>query len=195
MKVLVTGGAGFIGSHIAEELAKRGFDVIVLDNFDTGNRENTARLPGRVEVIEGDVRDLAAVKKAARGAGCVFHFAAIASVQRSITDPVETNGVNITGTLNVLLASRDEGIKRVVFASSCAVYGDPGEGKKKEDLAPDPMSPYAVSKLAGEYYCKIFHSVFGLETVILRYFNVFGPRQSPFSDYCRRNTEVHLAHA
>jgi len=195
MKVLVTGGAGFIGRHIAEELAKRGFDVIVLDNFDTGNRENTARLPGRVEVIEGDVRDLAAVKKAARGAGCVFHFAAIASVQRSITDPVETNGVNITGTLNVLLASRDEGIKRVVFASSCAVYGDPGEGKKKGRSGPGSDVALRGFQTGRRILLQNFPFGFRPGNGHIAVFQRFWAQAKPFLGLCRRNTEVHLAHA
>ena len=184
---LVTGGAGFIGSHIVDELVCRGNHVRVLDNLSTGKRENlvaaTRRQPSGVEIIEGDVRDPDTVRRATSGVDYVLHQAALASVPRSVADPLTTNEVNVTGTLNVLVAAREAKVKRVVFASSSSVYGDSPTLPKHEQMPTDPLSPYAVSKLAGENYCRAFHRVYGLPTVALRYFNVFGPRQDPTSQY------------
>ncbi|RPH30644.1 SDR family oxidoreductase [bacterium] len=187
MHYLVTGGGGFIGSHIVEELLLRGQRVRVLDNFSTGRRENLA-FPGmaarqNLEVVEGDICDAAGVRSAMRGIDFVLHEAALASVQRSIDDPLATNEVNVRGTLNVLLAARGAGVKRLVFASSSSVYGDSVASPKREDLPANPLSPYAVSKLAGERYCIAFHLAYKLPAVCIRYFNVFGPRQDPNSQY------------
>ena len=181
--MLVTGGAGFIGSHIVERLLGLGHEVRVLDNLSTGKRENLESLEGEVELLEADVRDPEAVARAVRGVDVVFHEAALASVPRSVDDPVGSNEVNVTGTLNVLVASRDAGVRRVVYASSSSIYGDTPELPKREDMAPSPESPYAVGKLAGESYCSVFTSLLGVECVSLRYFNVFGPRQDPASQY------------
>lgn len=183
MKYLVTGGAGFIGSNIVEELLKRGEKVRVLDNFSTGRRVNLNKFAGDIELIEGDIRSLSTVYRAVDGVDFILHQAALPSVPRSILDPVTTNEVNITGTLNVLIAARDRGVKRVVFASSSSVYGNDPRQPKHEDMRPRPMSPYAISKLAGEVYCSVFTELYNLETVILRYFNIFGPRQDPNSQY------------
>src|SRR3954470_25016917 len=183
MRALVTGGAGFIGSHLTERLLQEGFEVRVLDNFSTGRRENLLGLGHDVEVIEGDVQSHERVHTAVRGCELVFHQAALPSVPRSIQDPLTSNATNVTGTLNVLLAARDGGVRRVVYASSSSVYGATPGLPKQEDMIPLPISPYAVAKLAGEGYCRSFHEVFGLETVSLRYFNVFGPRQDPLSQY------------
>lgn len=180
---LVTGGAGFIGSHLVEALVKRGDRVIVFDNFSTGKWENLAAVADRIEIIEGDVCDGAAVKQVVKGVDLIFHQAAIVAVPRSMKDPLETHATNATGTLNLHLAARDANVKRVVFASTCAVYGDNSILPKNEAMCPEPKSPYAVSKLAGEGYCQVFKEAFGLETVVLRYFNVFGPRQDPTSPY------------
>src|SRR4051812_16329673 len=181
-RVLVTGGGGFIGSHLAERLLALGCEVRILDSFATGRRENLADL-GDAELVEGDVQSYERVHTAMRGCEYVLHQAALPSVPRSVQDPLMTNVVNVTGTLNVLLAARDSGVRRVVFASSSSVYGPGLELPKREDLTPRPVSPYAVSKLAGESYCRAFSSVYGLETLALRYFNVFGPRQDPNSQY------------
>jgi UDP-N-acetylglucosamine 4-epimerase len=183
MKVLVTGGAGFIGSHIVERLVKEGYEVKVLDNFSTGRRENLAAVAAQIEIIEGDIRDFPAVCQAVRSCDVIFHEAALCSVVRSVEKPQDTNTVNIDGTLNVLLAARDERVKRVVCASSSSVYGDTPALPKKETQTPAPASPYAVTKLTGELYCRNFFRLFGLETFSLRYFNVFGPRQDPNSAY------------
>ena len=183
MKILVTGGAGFIGSHIVYELINRGDKVRVLDNFATGKKENIAQIMDKIELIEGDLRDIETVKKAVDGIDYILHQGAIPSVPRSIQDPATTNEVNVGGTLNVLIAARDAKIKGVVYASSSSVYGEVKGKRKKENMTSSPLSPYALSKLAGEYYCKIFYSIYGLETVMLRYFNVFGPRQDPLSQY------------
>ena len=183
MKVLVTGGGGFIGCHLVERLLRDGHNVRVLDNFATGRRENLVGLLDDVELVEGDMQSYERVHTAVRGCELVLHQAALPSVPRSVQDPLTSNASNVTGTLNVLLASRDEGVKRVVFASSSSIYGANPELPKHEDLIPLPISPYAVAKLAGEGYCRSFHEVFGLETVSLRYFNVFGPRQDPLSQY------------
>lgn len=183
MRALVTGGGGFIGSHIAERLAQDGHDVRILDNFSTGRRDNLLHLRDDLEIVEGDIQSYERVHNAVRGCEVVFHQAALPSVPRSIQDPLTSNGCNVIGTLNVLLAARDEGVSRVVFASSSSVYGSNPTLPKHEELAPAPFSPYAVAKLAGEGYCRSFHEVYGLPTVALRYFNVFGPRQDPLSQY------------
>lgn len=183
MKYLVTGGAGFIGSHIADALVESGESVRVLDNLSTGKLDNLRSILDRIEMIEGDLRDAETVRQAVSGVDYVLHQGALPSVPRSIADPVEVDTVNVMGTLNVLVAARDEGVKRVVYASSSAVYGDAPVLPKTEKMKPEPKSPYAVSKLAAEQYCHVFTEVYGLETVSLRYFNVFGPRQDPASQY------------
>ncbi|MFP5261923.1 MAG: SDR family oxidoreductase [Blastocatellia bacterium] len=180
---LVTGGAGFIGSHICERLLREGHGVRVLDNFFSGKRANLEHLGGEIDLIEGDVRDAAAVAGAMKGVHIVFHEAALGSVPRSVADPVTTHEVNITGTLNVLLAARDAGARRVVYASSSSVYGETQELPKHEGITPQPLSPYALSKLAGEHYITVFNHVYGFEAVALRYFNIFGARQDPESQY------------
>jgi UDP-glucose 4-epimerase len=180
---LVTGGGGFIGSHLVERLCRDGHRVRVLDNFATGRRENLAHLTDRIELIEGDIRSFEQVRGAMGGADRVFHFAALPSVPRSVQDPLASNESNITGTLNVLLAARDEGVRRVVFASSSSVYGANSELPKREEMPARPVAPYAVAKLGAEGYCRAFFEVYGLETVSLRFFNVFGPRQDPRSEY------------
>lgn len=182
MKALVTGGAGFIGSNLVRELLERGDDVRVLDNFSTGNRANLAEVD--VEVVEGELRSYERVHAAVRGVEVVFHLGAVGSVPRSVQDPLTSSAVNVEGTLNVLLAARDEGVRRVVFSSSTSVYGSSRELPTRESTPPDPISPYGVAKLAAERYCVSFSRVYAsFETVVLRYFNVFGPRQSPFSQY------------
>jgi len=185
MRYIVTGGAGFIGSHIAEHLATNGHEVIIFDNLFTGKKENIRHLITErgVSFVEGSVTDIQALKKIADDADGIFHQGAIVSVPRSVKNPIATNEANVQGTLNVLVAARDSGVKKVVFASSSSVYGDTPVLPKQEDMKPLPISPYAVSKLSGEYYCRVFSSVYGLPTVCLRYFNVFGPRQDPTSEY------------
>jgi len=183
MKFLVTGGAGFIGSNIVESLVRRGDTVVVLDNFSTGKRANLDGFRDRVQVVEGSITDLPTVRRAVEGVDFVFHQAALASVQRSVEDPLTSNEVNVKGTLNVLVAARDAGVKRVVYAASSSAYGDTEVLPKREDMPPKPLSPYAIQKWVGEQYCRVFASLFGLDTVALRYFNVFGPRQDPNSDY------------
>lgn len=183
MKYLVTGGAGFIGSNIVEELLRKRQAVRVLDNFSTGKRENLAQFSDRIEIIEGDIREYVTVREAVEGVDVILHQAALPSVPRSIADPLTTNEVNVTGTLNVLCAAKDAGVKRVVFASSSSVYGNTPELPKHEGMATNPLSPYAVSKLAAEKYCQVFASLYNMETIVLRYFNVFGPRQDPSSQY------------
>ncbi len=180
---LVTGGAGFIGSHIAQALLARGERVRIFDNLSTGRTSNLDALHGEVEVVRADLRDVEAVRAAMEDVDVVFHQAAIASVPESLADPVTTLEVNIVGTQNVLLAARDRGVRRVVFASSCALYGKRPELPSHEALLPNPLTPYAVHKLTGEGLCSVSTRSFGLETVALRYFNVFGPRQDPASDY------------
>jgi nucleoside-diphosphate-sugar epimerase len=187
---LVTGGSGFIGSNIVEALLRRGEYVVVLDDFSTGRRENLEAvqhaLPAdRVppEILEGDLRDEALLRRAMQGVTHVLHQAALPSVQRSVEDPLSSHEVNATGTLRLLMAARDAGVRRFVYASSSSVYGDTPTLPKIESMTPTPQSPYAISKLAGEYYCRVFHSLYGLETVSLRYFNIFGPRQDPKSQY------------
>jgi UDP-N-acetylglucosamine/UDP-N-acetyl-alpha-D-glucosaminouronate 4-epimerase len=182
-KVLVTGGAGFIGSNLVHALLERGDTIRVLDNFATGNRANLAGIEDDIEVVEGELRSYERVHNAVRGVEVVFHQGALPSVPRSIQDPLTTSAVTIEGTLNVLLAARDEDVRRVVFASSSSVYGNSGTLPRTETQQPDPISPYAVAKLAAERYCVSFSRVYGLETVALRYFNVFGPRQNPHSQY------------
>ena len=182
MKALVTGGAGFIGSNLVRALLERGDEVRVLDNFSTGNRANLEGLD--VEVVEGELRSYERVHAAVRGVEVVYHLGALGSVPRSVQDPLTSNAVNVEGTLNVLLAARDEGVRRVVFSSSTSVYGSSRELPTSESTPPDPLSPYGVAKLAAERYCISFSRVYeSFETVVLRYFNVFGPRQSPHSQY------------
>ncbi len=182
-RYLITGGAGFIGSNLAEALVKAGHRVRILDNFATGARANLAALAGGVELLEGDLRDPASVEQAVRGAEVVFHQGALPSVARSLEDPVTTHAVNATATLLLLQAARRAGVRRVVYASSSSVYGDSPTLPKREEMPTQPKSPYAVSKLAGEGYCQVFAASLGLETVSLRYFNIFGPRQDPASPY------------
>jgi UDP-N-acetylglucosamine 4-epimerase len=186
MLYLITGGAGFIGSSLAEALLGKGNSVRILDNFSSGKRANLdfTSTP-ELEVIEGDIRDPDTCRQAISGADYVLHHAALASVPLSVDDPVLANDINITGTLNMLVASRDAGVRRFVFASSTAVYGDTDDGTspKVETMQPAPLSPYAINKLTGEEYCRLFHRIYGLETVALRYFNVFGPKQDPASEY------------
>lgn len=180
---LVTGGAGFIGSHIARELVRQGETVRVFDNFSTGCRQNLSGLLDALDLIEGDIRDLALVQAAAQGVDYILHQAALPSVPRSIADPITTHQVNVTGTLNVLMAARQANVRRVVYASSSSVYGNSPTLPKREEMPTNPLSPYAVSKLAGENYCRAFYQVYGLPIVALRYFNVFGPHQDPASQY------------
>jgi UDP-glucose 4-epimerase len=180
---LVTGGAGFIGSALARALLARGDRVRVVDNFFSGNRDNLAEVAKDVELVEGDVRDEAALARALAGVELVFHQAAIPSVPRSLADPIASHDVNATGTLKVLAAAKKAGVRRVVYAASSSAYGDTPTLPKIETMRPMPLSPYAVSKLAGEHYCQVYAGAFGLETVSLRYFNVFGPRQDPKSEY------------
>jgi nucleoside-diphosphate-sugar epimerase len=183
MRVLVTGGAGFVGSQLSERLLADGHGVRVLDNFATGRRENLDGAAGDVELVEGDVQSYERVHNAVRGCEVVFHQAALPSIPRSVQDPLTTNAANVIGTLNVLLAARDSGVRRVIYASSSSVYGVNEQLPKSEDTTAQPASPYAVGKLAAEGYCRSFWEVYGLETVSLRYFNTFGPRQDPLSQY------------
>ncbi|NQT83346.1 SDR family oxidoreductase [bacterium] len=180
---LVTGGAGFIGSNIASELVRRGESVRIIDDLSTGREQNLNAFLDKVEFIRGDICDSAIIQKAVSGVDYVLHQAAIPSVERSVKDPATTNKANVDGTLSLLIASRDAGVKRVVFASSSSIYGDSPTLPKTEDMTPNPLSPYAASKIIGEYYCRVFHNLFRLETICLRYFNVFGPRQDPTSQY------------
>ncbi len=183
MKVLVTGGAGFIGSHICERLVKEGHQVVAYDNLSSGKRENLAHLASRVELVEADVRDAPQLDYYASGCDLIYHEAAIVSVPYSVEHPQETHDVNIQGTLNVLMAAKRRSVKRVVFACSAAVYGDDPEMPKRETMRAAPMSPYGVEKIAGEHYLGVWNQLYGVETVSLRYFNVFGERQDPRSPY------------
>ncbi len=182
-KFLITGGAGFIGSNLARKLVSMGEEVVILDDFSTGKRENLEDLQSRVKIIEGDICSMQTVRDATKGCHYVLHHAAVVSVVRSVEDPIRSNAVNVDGTLNCLVAARDAGVKRFVYAASSSAYGNSPTLPKREDMKPDPMSPYGVSKLVGEMYCKVFNDVFGLETVSLRYFNIFGPYQDPHSQY------------
>jgi len=183
--VLVTGGGGFIGSNLTEALLKKGHAVRVLDNFSTGKRENLAfdRDSPSLEIVEGDISHSGLCLKAMEGIDYVFHQAALPSVQSSVEDPLTSNSVNVGGTLNILLAAREAGVKRVIYASSCAIYGENPVLPKKEEMAPEPLSPYALQKYIGEQYGRLFFQLYGLETISLRYFNVFGPKQDPDSLY------------
>ncbi|HZM97931.1 MAG TPA: SDR family NAD(P)-dependent oxidoreductase, partial [Pyrinomonadaceae bacterium] len=180
---LVTGGAGFIGSHIASALLAEGARVRVLDDLSTGHRENIDEIGGDVDFIQGSVADEALLAKVLEGVELVFHEAAIPSVPRSVKVPQQTHVASVDGTFSLLLAARDQKVRRVVYAGSSSAYGDQPTLPKSEQMSPDPLSPYAVAKLVGEYYCRVFTRVYGLETVTLRYFNVFGPRQDPGSQY------------
>lgn len=182
-RYLVTGGAGFIGSHIAETLVKRGDEVRVLDDLSTGKKENLAGIAGKIEFIQGDIRDLATCRRAVEGVGTVFHEAALASVVRSVADPILNDAINVRGTLNMLVAAKDAGVLSFVLASSSAVYGADPALAKVEGREGKPLSPYGVSKFVDEKYAQIFHVLHGLNAVALRYFNVFGPRQDPSSEY------------
>ena len=180
---LVTGGAGFIGSHIVQELLRRKHRVRVLDNFSTGTRKNLSGFLDKIDLVEGDIRDMVAVRKAVGGIDYVLHQAALASVERSVDNPLETNEVNVQGTLYLLEAARKARVRRFVLASSSSVYGSSQRLPKRETMKPNPLSPYAITKLTGERYCQVFFDLYGLETTCLRYFNVFGPRQDPNSHY------------
>lgn len=183
MKCLVTGGGGFIGNNLVRRLLERGDEVRVLDNFSTGKRENIGDIVDRIALIEGDIRSYHIVREAVDGIDVIFHLAALPSVPRSVKDPITTHEVGVNGMLNVLQAARDCSVSRVIFASSSSVYGDTPTLPKHEGMIPAPLSPYAVSKVTGEYYCQVFFRLYGLETVALRYFNIFGPRQDPTSQY------------
>ena len=183
MRCLITGGAGFIGSHLVEAALDRGYEVKVLDNLSTGRRDNLSGSRGKVNLVVGDIRDRGLVNKAARGMDLIFHHAAMAEVPASVDNPILSAEVNDLGTLNVFLAARDAGVKRVVYAGSSAVYGDIKELPHRECMKPDPTSPYAAHKLIGEHYANMFGRLYGLDVVSLRYFNVFGPRQDPSSPY------------
>ncbi|HVP81181.1 MAG TPA: SDR family oxidoreductase [Thermodesulfobacteriota bacterium] len=184
-KILVTGGAGFIGSNLTEALLERGHSVRVLDDFSTGKRENLKFNSAHtsLEIMEGDLRDLGTCRKAAQGIDYVFHQGALPSVQRSVEDPETSNAVNVGGTLNILLAAREKGVRRVMYAASSSVYGDTPTLPKHEEMPPNPLSPYALQKYVGEQYCRLFYQLYGLETICLRYFNIFGPKQDPNSLY------------
>ncbi len=182
-KVLVTGGAGFIGSNLADELIRAGAKVSIIDNLVTGFRENLDEIQGNFDFFEGDINDNAVLEKALDGIEIVFHQAALPSVPRSVDNPNETHQACVNGTFNLLVRSKESGVRRVVYAASSSAYGDQQILPKVETMSPEPLSPYAAAKLFGEYYCRIFHTVYGLETLCLRYFNVFGPRQNPASQY------------
>jgi len=183
MRCLVTGGAGFIGSHLVEGLLERGHSVRVVDNFLTGKRENLARVVSKIELVEGDIRDFSLCQKITREIDWIFHQAALPSVPRSVEDPGLSNEINVTGTLNLLIAAREAAVKKFIFASSSSVYGDDQNLPKKEDILGQPLSPYAITKRVGEMYCLVFNQLYGLSTICLRYFNIFGPRQDPHSQY------------
>ena len=183
MRYLVTGGAGFIGSNIVDELVRRGHDVVVLDDFSSGKRTNLEQVAGKVDLQAGSITDLDTIQKACKGADYVIHLAARTSVPRSVKDPIESNRINIDGTLNVLVAARDAKVRRVVFAASSSAYGETPILPKVESMQPAPISPYGVTKYVGELYAQVFGRVYGLENACVRYFNVFGPRQDPTSQY------------
>ena len=183
MRYVVTGGAGFIGSNTVDELVRRGHSVVVLDDFSSGKEENLAEIRNKISLIKGSITDLEIVRRAMQDADCVLHLAARTSVPRSVKDPLETNKVNVEGTLNVLVAARDAKVKRVVLAASSSAYGETETLPKVETMQPEPISPYGVAKYAGELYAQCFGRVYGLENVCLRYFNIFGPRQDPSSPY------------
>jgi len=182
-KAFVTGGAGFIGSHLTGDLVAKGCRVTVLDNFSSGRRANLSRMAADIELIEGDIRDLRAVERAAKGCEVIFHLAAVVSVPQTVAQPLDSAMVNDLGTLHVLEAARKAGSGAVVFASSSAVYGDDPGLPKRENMVPKPLSPYAVQKITGEYYARVYHDLYGIDTASLRFFNVFGPRQDPSSPY------------
>src|SRR3954454_9706278 len=182
-KALVTGGAGFIGSNLADGLIREGAKVVILDNFLTGFQENLDEIDGDFEFIEGDITDPPTVAKAVEGCDVIFHEAALPSVPRSVDDPLETHRICVDGTVNLLMAAREAGVRRFIYAASSSAYGDQPVLPKVETMRPDPLSPYAAAKLTGELYCRAFNNVYGLETFSLRYFNVFGPRQNPGSMY------------
>src|SRR6266487_1603029 len=181
--ILVTGGAGFIGSHLVAALAQKGARVRVIDDLSTGRRENLQGIKGDVDFIHASLLDIAATRRTLEDVEIVFHEAAIPSVPRSVDNPLETHDASVNATFSLLLAARDRKVRRVIYAASSSAYGDRPDLPKREDMRPDPLSPYAVAKLVGEYYCQVFTRVYGLETVSLRYFNVFGPRQDPSSQY------------
>lgn len=180
---LITGGAGFIGSNMVRFLLDKGQKVRVLDNFETGKRQNLAEVAARIELIEGDIRDMAAVRRATAGVEVVYHLAALGSVPRSVKDPVTSHDVNVNGIMNVLLAARDAKVGRFIFSSSSSVYGQSKVLPQHEGLPLAPISPYGATKAAGEFYCRVFYETYGLQTISLRYYNVFGPRQDPTSQY------------
>jgi nucleoside-diphosphate-sugar epimerase len=182
-RALVTGGAGFIGGHIVERLLLEGWEVRVLDDFSTGRAENLESVASQIELLKGDIRDVALVTRAVEGMEVVFHEAAVPSVPRSVEEPVRTNDVNVNGTLNVLEQARQAGVRRVVYAASSSAYGDTPTLPKIESMPANPMSPYALQKYVGEVYCRLYANLYGLETVALRYFNIYGPRQNPDSEY------------
>ncbi len=182
-KVLITGGAGFIGSNLADELIRQGARVSIIDNFATGFRENLEEITGDFEFIEGDITNVETVAKAVENVEVVFHQAALPSVPRSVENPAETHRVCVDGTFNLLLKSKEAGVRRFIYAASSSAYGDQQTLPKVETMRPDPLSPYAAAKLTGELYCRAFNNVYGIETIALRYFNVFGPRQNPASMY------------
>jgi len=199
---MVTGGAGFIGGHTTELLVSEGHDVVVYDNFYTGDMSNLAAVAEKIEIRNADIRDTVALNDAMQGVDYVIHLAAEISNTKSVEDPAWANSINVDGTLNVLIAARDAGVKRLMMASSCAIYGDTGNQAQREDFLPHPLSPYGASKICGEHYLSVFYQIYGLETVRLRYFNVFGPRQSPKSQYAAaipifidrimQNRELHI---
>lgn len=182
-KILVTGGAGFIGSNLADELIRQGGKVVILDNLLTGFKENLDEIKGDFDFIEGDINDDQKLKKAIEGVEIIFHEAALPSVPRSVENPVETHQACVNGTFNILLKAKENNVRRVIYAASSSAYGDQLTLPKVETMQPEPLSPYAAAKLMGEYYCQVFAKVYNLETICLRYFNVFGPRQNPSSQY------------
>lgn len=183
MRYLVTGGAGFIGSNTVDEIVRRGHSAVVLDDFSAGREENLKQCAGKVEIVPGSITDLRTVQKGCEGADYVIHLAALTSVPRSVGHPIESNHINIDGTLNVLVAARDAKVRRLVYAASCAAYGEALIQPQRENMCADPISPYGVTKFVGELYANVFGRCYGLETICLRYFNVFGPRQDPTSAY------------